>query len=212
MIWLLLPLMLCPATLLAAEHQPLFAKGADSVTFVLKDSNGKTPRIVLFGEPAQAETAESINYWRETPDLLKAGVAVDFKAIRFLRNDKQPGKVILRLVGIKNELELGVALSLADLESGKPQRLHFGPATIGAGVVSGTTDARMLLEYLPETRALRIAEVSGQFEWKRLLNDPQSDSGKLENVSGAVGTAPPGETILKSQMNNKRKGPRRSSS
>ena len=55
----------------------------------------------------------------------------------------------------------------------------------------------MVLRYDPRNRSLDIAEVSGQFEWKRLFYDAQSDSGSLTDVTGEVGEVPPGGQILK---------------
>ncbi len=130
MTWLLMSLMLFPATGNTAERHSLFEKGEEVVTFVLKDSLGKTPRLILFDDPSQAATADSINYWRDTRDLLKVGVAVDFKGIRFLRSGADADQVLVHLVGIKNELELGTTIPLEDLEGGKPQRLRFGPVTL----------------------------------------------------------------------------------
>ncbi len=191
----LLSLMLAAAG--AAQNKPLFDSGQQEVTFVLKDRAGITPRLVLFNTPAQSGTADSINYWRDTRTVVKSGVAVDFKGIRFFRSPRDPDRLSVRLVGIKNELELGASLSLASLETGKPLELHFGPVSLGGGIVTGTTDAEMTLQYLPESRTLRIAEVSGQFEWKRLFSEAQKDSGKLTDVTGEVGNLPPGGAILK---------------
>ncbi len=181
----------------AEQPSPLFKRGESAVTFKLKDRDGKTPRIVLFQDADQAATADSINYWRDTQDLGPDGVAVDFKGIRFLKSKERPDDLTVRLVGIKNELELGDAISLAELQSGKTQKLHFGPVTLGFIPISGTTDAEMILRYDPRSRSLDIAEVSGQFEWKRLLHDAQSDAGSLTDVTGEVGDVPPGGQILK---------------
>jgi hypothetical protein len=181
----------------AEQALPLFKNGESAVTFRLRDRNGKTPRIVLFLGAEQAATAESINYWRDTKDICPKGVAVDFKGIRFIRSKEHPDELTVRLVGIKNELELGEPISLSELQSGKTMKLHFGPATLGAIPISGTTDAEMVLRYEPRNRSLDIAEVSGQFEWKRLFYDAQSDSGSLTDVTGEVGEVPPGGQILK---------------
>ena len=193
---LLLPALIA-ATARAEQPRPLFKKGESAVTFKLKDRNGKTPRIVLFRGKDQAATADSINYWRETQGLCDEGVAVDFKGIRFLKSKENPDELTVRLVGIKNELELGDALSLSELQSGKPQKLHFGPVTMGFIPISGTTDAEMILRYDPRNRSLDIPEVSGQFEWKRFLYYAQSDSGSLNDVTGEVADVPPGGQILK---------------
>jgi hypothetical protein len=181
----------------AAEPLPLLGPKEQAVTFVLEDGQGKTPRLALFDALDESDTADSINFWRGTRDVIDAGVAVDFKALRFLRDANVPDTLVVRLVGIKNELELGTRVALADLQSGKPQRLHFGPVAIGAGIVTGTTDAEMLLTYNAQDRTLLIPEISGQFEWKRLFYDPQSDTGELVNVTGQVGNAPSGGAILK---------------
>lgn len=193
---LLLPTLIAAAAR-AEELRPLFKNGESAVTFRLKDRTGKTPRIVLFRAEDQAATADSINYWRDTQNLGVDGVAVDFKGIRFLQSKENPDELTVRLVGIKNELELGDAISLAELQSGKKQKLHFGPAAIGSIPISGTTDAEMVLRYDPRSRSLDIPEVSGQFEWKRLFHDAQSDSGSLTDVTGEVGDVPPGGQILK---------------
>ena len=197
----------CRATLLAwamsslsasaAEPRPLLAPDEQEVTFVLADADGNTPRLALFATPDKSDTADSINFWRGTRGLIDAGVAVEFKALRFLRDANAPDTLVVRLVGIKNELELGSRIALADVQSGKPQRLHFGPVAIGVGIVTGTTDAEMLLCYNAQDRTLSIPEISGQFEWKRLFSDPQSDTGELVNVTGQVGKAPSGSAILK---------------
>jgi hypothetical protein len=181
----------------AEQQRPLFKKGESTVTFKLQDRDGKTPRIVLFQGADQAATADSINYWRDTQDLGCDGVAVDFKGIRFLQSKENPDELTVRLIGIKNELELGDAISLAELQSGKTQKLHFGPVAIGSIPISGTTDAEMVLRYDPRSRSLDIPEVSGQFEWKRLFYDAQSDAGSLTDVTGEVGDLPPGGQILK---------------
>jgi hypothetical protein len=185
------------ATTRAEQTFPLLKKGEPAVTFKLKDRDGKTPRIVLFRGKDQAATADSINYWRDTQDLGADGVAVDFKGIRFLRSKENPDELTVRLVGIKNELELSEPLSLSELQSGKPQKLHFGPVTMGIIPISGTTDAEMVLRYDPRNRSLDIPEVSGQFEWKRLLYDAQSDAASLTDVTGEVGDMPSGGQILK---------------
>ena len=103
----------------------------------------------------------------------------------------------MRLIGIKNELELGDTISLDELASGKQQKLHFGPAAIGLGPISGTTDADMTLSYDPQSRTLDIPEVAGQFEWKRPFFDAQKDAGSLKDVTGEIGEVPPGGLILK---------------
>ncbi len=182
---------------LAAEPLPLLGPREQAVTFVLADEDGKTPRLALFDAPDEADTADSINFWRGTRGVIDAGVVVEFKALRFLRDAESPDSLVVRLVGIKNELELGTRIAITELQSGKPQRLRFGPVAIGAGIVTGTTDAEMLLSYSARDRTLHIPEVSGEFEWKRLFYDPQSDSGELTNVSGRVGNAPSGGAILK---------------
>lgn len=180
----------------AEQPRPLFKRGESEVTFKLKDRDGKTPRIVLFQGADLAPTANSINYWRDTQDL-GDGVAVDFRGIRFLQSNESPDDLTVRLVGIKNELELGDPISLAELQSGKTQKLHFGPVTLGYIPISGTTDAEMVLRYDPRRRSLDIPEVSGQFEWKRLLYDAQSDAGSLADVTGEIGEVPPGGQVLK---------------
>lgn len=194
---LLFALTVSSISALATEPLPLLGPREQAVTFVLADIQGATPRLALFDAPDEADTADSINFWRGTRGVIDAGVAVEFKALRFLRDTDSPDSLVVRLVGIKNELELGTRIAITDLQSGRPQRLHFGPVAIGAGIVTGTTDAEMLLSYNAQDRTLRIPEISGQFEWKRLFYDPQSDTGELSNVSGQVGTAPPGGTILK---------------
>ena len=181
----------------AAEPLPLLGPKEQAVTFVLEDAQGDTPQLALFDALDEADTADSINFWRGTKGVIDTGVAVEFRALRFLRAADSPDTLVVRLVGIKNELELGTRVALADLQSGKPQRLHFGPVAIGAGIVTGKTDAEMLLSYNAQDRTLRIPEISGQFEWKRLFYDPQSDSGELVNVTGQVGKAPSGGAILK---------------
>jgi hypothetical protein len=194
---LLLALVTSSISASAAEPQPLLGPKEQAVTFLLEDGQGKTPRLALFDALDESDTADSINFWRGTRNVIDAGVAVDFKALRFLRDANAPDTLVVRLVGIKNELELGTRVALADLQSGKPQRLHFGPVAIGAGIVTGTTDAEMLLTYNAQDRTLLIPEISGQFEWKRLFYDPQSDTGELVNVTGQVGNAPSGGAILK---------------
>jgi hypothetical protein len=181
----------------AAEPVPLLDQGEQAVTFVLKDKRGKVPQLSLFTSAAHADTADSINFWRGTTGLGQPGVAVQFKGLRFLRERSSSDALIVRLVGIKNELELTERVSLADLHTGKPLRLHFGPVAIGAGFITGTTDAEMLLSYNPTDRTLVVEEVSGEFEWKRLFHDPQKDSGSLTEISGEVGEVPPGGTILR---------------
>jgi hypothetical protein len=181
----------------AAEPLPLLGPKEQAVTFVLADAQGETPRLALFDAPDESDTADSINFWRGTRGVIDAGVAVEFKALRFLRDADAPETLVVRLVGIKNELELGTRIALNELQSGKPQRLHFGPVAIGAGIVTGTTDAEMLLSYNAQDRTLRIPEISGRFEWKRLFYDPQSDTGELTDVTGQVGKAPSGGAILK---------------
>ncbi|REK18693.1 MAG: hypothetical protein DWQ37_03925 [Planctomycetota bacterium] len=182
----------------AAEPQPLLSPDEKEVTFRLHDKQGDTPQLMLFGDPDEAPTADSINYWRGTPNPRKDGVVVQFKGIRFLRDGGSPDELIVRLVGIKNELELNKTISLEDLQSGKPQEFHFGPVAMGApGVITGTTDAVMQLSYDPANRTLKIPKVSGKFEWKRIFYDPQEDEGALANVTGKVGTLPEGESVLK---------------
>jgi hypothetical protein len=181
----------------SARPRDLLEPGQRAVTFVLKDDRGQTPQLALFDSPDQSDTADSINFWRGTRGLIDRGVAVQFKGLRFLRDEVSPDTLVVRLIGVKNELELTARVALADLQRGKSLRMHFGPAAIGAGIVTGTTDAEMLLTYNAIDRTLHVAEISGQFEWKRLFHDPQSDSGELTNVSGEVGELPPGGTILK---------------
>lgn len=181
----------------AAEPRPLLEPEEQSISFVLKDADGQTPQLALFDLPVEKDTADSINFWRGTRNLIKSGVAVQFKGIRFLRDEKDPELLVVRLVGVKNELELTERLQVQEVQSGKPLRMHFGPAAIGAGIVTGTTDAEMLLAYDPADRTLSIPEISGQFQWKRLFYDPQSDSGGLVNVKGEVGKVPPGGSVLK---------------
>lgn len=188
---------LAATQLQAAETVPLLDHDEQAVTFVLKDKDGKVPQLWLFDATHEAGTADSINFWRGTPVVDKAGVAVQFKGLRFQRERTSSDALIVRLVGIKNELELTERISLAELQTGKPQRLRFGPVAIGAGFITGTTDAEMLLSYNPADRSLVIDEVSGEFEWKRLFYDSQKDSGSLSEVSGEVGEVPPGGTILK---------------
>ncbi len=181
----------------ASEPRPLLAPGEQSVTFVLKNADGRTPQFALFDQPAEKDTADSINFWRGTRDLVQRGVAVQFKALRFLRDEADPELLVVRLVGVKNELELTERVPLKEVQSGKQLRMHFGPAAIGAGIVTGTTDAEMLLAYDSTDRTLSIPEISGQFEWKRIFYDPESDSGGLMDVRGEVGEVPPGGSILK---------------
>jgi hypothetical protein len=183
--------------LTAAELAPLFANGNDVVTFKIRDKTGGTPELRLFSAADQADTAESINYWRDTLKPQEVGVAVDFKGIRFLRSKVRPDELVVRLVGIKNELELTEPVSLRDLESGKPLTLHFGPVALGFGPISGTTDADLTFSYDPRRRALDIAEVAGQLEWKRPFHDAQKDRGTLKNVTGEIGDVPAGESVLK---------------
>lgn len=183
----------------AAEPRPLVPLDAAGVTFKLEDRQGKTPRLLLFTSPDQAGTADSINYWRDTPHK-ESGVVVEFKGIRFLRSAEAPDELIVRLVGLKNELELNKRVSLAELESGKPQKFHFGPVAMGApGVISGTTDAEMHLAYDPANRTLTIPKVSGSFEWKRPFYDAQADSGSLSDVHGKVGDLPEGASVLRAR-------------
>jgi hypothetical protein len=181
----------------AQEPRPLFENGDQAVTFKLKDKNGKTPHLLLFDAPDQAPTADSINYWRDTPNPKEDGVAVDFKGIRFLRSPENPDDLAVRLVGIKNELELGETVSLDELQSGRPQKLHFGPTTMGTWPITGTTDAEMTLSYDPKRRTLEIPEIAGQFAWKRPFYDAQADAGSLRDVTGEIGNVPRGGVILK---------------
>jgi hypothetical protein len=190
---------LCASSAFAAEPQPLLAPGEQSVAFVLKNADGQIPQFALFDQPKEKDTADSINFWRGTPDLVQRGVAVQFKGLRFLRDEDDPQRLVVRLVGVKNELELTERLPLKDIESGKQLRMHFGPAAIGVGVVTGTTDAEMLLAFDPADRTLSIPEISGQFQWKRIFYDPQTDSGGLTDVTGEVGELPPGGSILKAE-------------
>ncbi len=182
----------------AAEPLQLFQDDEQAVTFKLQNGEGKIPQLLLFSASNQAETADSINYWRGTPNLNENGVVVEFKAIRFLRCEGSPDELVVRLVGIKNELELGERISVQELQSGTRQKFHFGPVVMGApGLITGTTDAVMLLSYDPSNRTLKIPEVSGKFQWKRLFYDPQEDSGELTNVTGEVGEVAPGDTVLR---------------
>ncbi len=185
------------ATATAAEPLLLLAPDELAVTFVLKNSLGKTPQLMLFDATHESDTADSINFWRGTRKLVERGVAVQFKGLRFLRDEADPELLVVRLVGVKNELELTERVPLADVQSGKTLGLRFGPAAIGAGIVTGTTDAEMVVAYNPLDRTLAISEISGHFEWKRLFYQPQSDSGGLANVTGEVGDVPPGGAILK---------------
>jgi len=189
--------MLWASGAIASEPRPLLAPGEQSVSFVLKDADGRTPQLALFDQPAEKDTADSVNFWRGTRDLIQRGVAVQFKGLRFLRDEVDPELLVVRLVGVKNELELTERLPLKEVQSGKQLRMHFGPAAIGAGIVTGTTDAEMLLAYDPTDRTLSIPEISGQFEWKRIFYNPESDSGGLVDVRGEVGEVPPGGSILK---------------
>lgn len=189
--------MLWASGAIATEPRLLLAPDEQSVSFVLENSDGQTPQLALFDEPQEKDTADSINFWRGTRDLIPRGVAVQFKGLRFLRDEADPELLVVRLVGVKNELELTERVPLKDVQSGKPLRMHFGPASIGAGIVTGTTDADMLIAYDPADRTLSIPEISGQFEWKRIFYDPKSDSGGLMKVKGEVGEVPPGGSILK---------------
>ncbi len=181
----------------AAENAPLLRDGDRSVTFALHDRRGKVPRMMLFTKPEQAGTAASINYWRDTIDPTQLGVAVVFKGIRFLRRESEGDALVVRLIGIKNEIEMTEPLSLAALESGERQELHFGPVTLGAGPISGTTEVDMQLRYDPSSRSLKISSASGEIEWRRLFADPQRDAGSLENLVGAVAEIPAGTIVLK---------------
>ena len=180
----------------AADNPPLFDSPDSTVTFKLKDKEGNTPRLVLFRDPNQALTANSINFLRGTLDSKQKGVVVEFKGIRFLRS-MGGDDLVVRLVGIKNELELPTTISARDLESGKVQKLHFGPTTMGGGPVSGITDTEMALRYEPEKHTLSIPNISGQFEWRQLLADPQKDSGSLKDITGEIGELPMTGSILK---------------
>jgi hypothetical protein len=180
------------------EPRPLFDASEGAITFKLKDKEGKTPRLVLFTAAKQAETASSINFWRGTLDSKQDGVLVEFKGIRFLRSGDSDDLVV-RLVGTKNEMELPITISLPELESGKPQKLRFGPITMGPGPISGTTDTDMVLSYNSENRTLTITKISGQLEWRQLLAEPQKDGGSLRDITGDVGEIPPGAVILKAR-------------
>ena len=194
---LLLLLAIAPATRVhGTEPRPLFDSPEGTITFKLKDKAGKTPRLVLFRAAKQAETASSINFWRGTLDSKQDGVVVEFKGIRFLRSTGRDDLVV-RLVGIKNEMELPTTISLHDLESGKPQELRFGPIAMGGGPISGTTDTNMVLSYNSENRTLTITKISGQLEWRQLLAEPQKDGGSLKDMTGELGEIPPGGVVLR---------------
>src|SRR5437870_2372301 len=89
---------------------PLLSDHENEVTFVLSDRQGQTPKFVLFDRPDQADAAASVNFWRGTQGLVKSGVPVEFRAIRFIRDPKSPQQVQVRLVGIKNEIQLARSL------------------------------------------------------------------------------------------------------
>ncbi len=179
-----------------ADYPPLFDSAESTVTFKLKDKEGNTPRLVLFRKVNQALTAESINFLRGTVDSKQSGVVVEFKGIRFVQS-MGSDDLVVRLVGIKNELELPTTISTRELESGKVQKLHFGPTTMGGGPVSGITDTEMALRYDSDKRTLSIPSISGQFEWRQLLADPQKDSGSLKDITGDIGELPTSGSILK---------------
>jgi hypothetical protein len=68
---------------------------------------------------------------------------------------------------------------------------------MGGGPVSGITDTEMALRYEPEKHTLSIPNISGQFEWRQLLADPQKDSGSLKDITGEIGELPMTGSILK---------------
>jgi hypothetical protein len=181
----------------AAESFSLLAPDQSEITFKLRDKKGGTPRVMLFDSSRESDTADSINFWRGSEAPPGGGVAVEFKGIRFLRDPENPDRVVVRLVGITNELELNGTLSIRELESGKEKKLHFGPAVINIGVISLQTDAEMELQFDSATGTLDIKKVSGKLEWARLFKPAQSDSGSLSQVTGAVGEVEPGNLILK---------------
>jgi len=197
-IWICIFVCLVPIATLtrAQESRPLFEGDEQVVTFKLRDKQGNTPHLTLFTAPDQAATAGSINYWRNTRDSNEGGVAVDFKGIRFLRSSSTSDALVVRLVGIKNELELGQTISLRELKSGKPQQLHFGPVTVGFPI-SLATDAEITLAYDPDKRVLNIPEVSGQLEWHRPFEAGQKDVGTLKDVTGVIGDVPTSGMVLK---------------
>jgi hypothetical protein len=198
-------LMHCALLIAQTDRQPLIAAGEDAVTFVLSDEQGRVPRLILFDNPEQRLTAASINLLRGTSNVVPSGVAVDFRALRFLRSAADPSQVIVRLVGIKNEFELATPLSLRELESGKSITVHFGPATIGAGFVSGTTDAELVLEYHAADRTVRILKAGGQFTWAPILQEPEQDTGTLKDLKGVVGSVPSVGAVLKADPDAKQR-------
>ncbi len=71
--------------------KPLFAERERQVTFVLHDDQGGIPTFFVFEDPAQKATALGINTLRGTPN--ERGVEIRFEAIRFRRDETDPGKL-----------------------------------------------------------------------------------------------------------------------
>lgn len=168
-----------------------------SVTFALRTAAGEVPQFVLFDEPDQAATAASINYWRDTPAPPSGGVVVAFKGLRFLRHEERSDSIMVRLIGLKNEIEMSEAISLTAVESGQRLQLHFGPVTLGYGPITGTSEADLDLQFDPQTRRLNLFNVSGYILWKRVFTNPQSDKGTLHDIVGYAADIPTGGLILK---------------
>ena len=160
-------------------NKPLFEENEQQVTFVLSDDKGGIPTFFVFDGEDQKTTALGINTLRGTPNEL--GVEIRFEAIRFRRDEADPDRLWVRVVGIANEMDGKTPLSLSELESCKPLGLHFHDEIEIPYLAHVTYDIYMTIQYDPKTQGLTVTNASGSIRWKMLGSDA-FDEGKLETV------------------------------
>ncbi len=158
-------------------NKPFFDEGEQQVTFVLQDDRDGIPTFFIFEGEDQQATALLINTLRRTPN--ERGVEVRFEAVRFRKDEEDPGKLWPRAVGIVNEAAGKTPISSRELESGEPIDLHFHDEKEVPFVVHVIFDIYMTIQYVPETQQLTLTNASGSIRWKTLATDDY-DEGKLE--------------------------------
>jgi hypothetical protein len=169
-----------PAVLAKVEpDRPLFGEDERQVTFVLHDAHGGIPTFFVFDGEDQKATALGINTLRGTPN--ERGVEIRFEAIRFRRDETDPGKLWVRAVGIANETEGKTPVSLSRLEKGEPLDLHFHDEIHVPYVAHVIYDIAMTIQYSSGTQQLTLTNASGSMRWKMLGSDA-FDEGKLETA------------------------------
>jgi hypothetical protein len=159
--------------------KPLLADDEHQVTFVLRDDQGGIPTFFVFEAPDQKATALGINTLRGTPN--ERGVEVRFEAVRFRRDDSDPGMLWVRTVGIANETEGKTPVSLAALAQGDRLDLHFHDEIRVPYVAHVIYDIDMTIHYDPRSQELTLTNASGSIRWKMLGTDA-FDEGRLQTA------------------------------